>query len=416
MNYTLTDEGKKYVSSGLPEVKLAELLSSGSISIEEAKRSVGDFNIALLWAKKNGWVVIEGSRLKLVAEPRDTMLAKLKDVHGGKEVDKEALATLLSRRLVEEKRMTLEKQAQKLVGKEVTNLSKELIVTGRWKDVKLKPYNVEAPGRTVYPGKKHHYTAFLDWVKGKMVSLGFQEMRGPLVETEFWNMDALYMPQFHSARDIHDVYMVNNPKYADSIESKILNAVKDAHEKGVAGSTGWGYEYDTKRAHRLILRSHDTAISPRTLASKELKVPGKYFQLVRCFRYDVIDAKHLPDFNQLGGFVIEDGMNFRHLVGLLKLFAKEFAGTEKIKLVPAYFPFTEPSVELLAYHNELGWLEIAGAGIFRPEMLRPLGIGVPVIAWGIGVDRLAMIKMGINDIREMYSQDLNFVRKKEVIY
>jgi phenylalanyl-tRNA synthetase alpha chain len=156
MNYTLTDEGKKYVSSGLPEVKLAELLSSGSISIEEAKRSVGDFNIALLWAKKNGWVVIEGSRLKLVAEPRDTMLAKLKDVHGGKEVDKEALATLLSRRLVEEKRMTLEKQAQKLVGKEVTNLSKELIVTGRWKDVKLKPYNVEAPGRTVYPGKKHH--------------------------------------------------------------------------------------------------------------------------------------------------------------------------------------------------------------------------------------------------------------------
>ena len=397
-------------------MKLAEYLSGGARSMADAKKNVDNFNVALLWAKKNGWVVIEGGSLRLAAKPETDLPQKLRIISDGGRVDNDSLSVLISRRLAEEDRMTLDRQAQKLVGKEVANLSRELIATGKWKDVRLKPYNVEAAAKTTYPGKKHHYTAFLDWVKAKMVSLGFQEMKGPIIETEFWNMDALFMPQFHSARDIHDVYMVRNPKYADSIDGKVLGAVKDAHEKGVAGSAGWGYDYDTKRAHRLILRSHDTAISPRTLASKELKVPGKYFQLVRCFRYDVIDAKHLPDFNQLGGFVVDEGLNFRHLVGLLKLFAREFAGTDKIKLVPAYFPFTEPSVEMLAYHNELGWMELAGAGVFRPEMVRPLGVDKPVIAWGIGIDRLAMIKMGINDIREMYSQDLGFVRKKEVVF
>ncbi len=419
VDYTLTDEGEGYLIMKPPEVRLAELLSKQkykTMSIKEARPHADEFSIALLWAKKNGWVTVEGDRLRLISEYDDTITEKLRAIKHNLEIDPKSLELLISRRLVSEHRMTLEKQAQKLVGKEITTLSKELIATGRWREVKLKPYNVEAASKVIYPGKKHHYTAFLDWVKCKMVALGFEEMRGPVIETEFWNMDALYMPQFHSARDIHGVYQLKDPKYADNMDPAIVNAVKDAHEKGVAGSKGWGYAYDTNHAHRLILRSHDTSISSRTLASNDLKIPGKYFQLVRCFRPDVIDASHLPDFNQLGGFVIEEGMNFRHLVGLLRLFAREFAGTEKIKLVPSYFPFTEPSVEMLAYHGERGWMEIAGAGVFRPEMLKPLGVDVPVIAWGIGVDRLAMIKMGMGDIRDMLSQNIDFIRKKEVVY
>ena len=413
-NFILTDEGRKYLREGMPEVRLAELLSSGSKSMEEAKRKTENFNVALLWAKKNGWVSIENGQLRLVSHPRDALHEKLQAVSEGRDIDKETLSVLLARRLVAEQRMTLEKQAQRLVGKEVANLSKELIATGRWKDVKLKPYNVEAAGRTIYPGKKHHYTAFLDWVKARLTALGFEEMRGPIIETEFWNMDALYMPQFHSARDIHGVYQLKDPKYADKLDDKWIEPVKTAHESGVAGSSGWGYKFDADQAHRLVMRSQGTALSARQLPNA--KVPGRYFSIARCFRPDVIDASHLPDFFQIEGIILDKTLTFRHLVGVLKMFAREFAGTEKIKLVPSYFPFTEPSVELVAYHKDMGWLELGGAGVFRPEVTKPFGVDVPVIAWGLGIDRIAMLNMGVRDIREMFSQDLNYIRKKEVVY
>ena len=416
VDYVLTDEGLRYAKDGLPEIRLAEILSQKPMQISEAKSRIDDFNVALLWCKKNGWVSIDNGSLKLLKKPEDSLAKKLKQVHDGKEVDGESLKILLDRRLVRENRMTLEEQAKRLVGKEVANLSKELISTGRWIDVRLKPYSVDVESKVIYPGKRHHYAAFLEWVKDRLVALGFEEMRGPIIETEFWNMDALFMPQFHSARDIHDVYMLKDPKYSDSIEGKVLESVKSAHEKGVSGSTGWGYSYDTNRAHRLILRSQGTAISARTLASGP-KIPGKYFSIARCFRHDVIDATHLPDFFQVEGIIAEKGLNFRHLVGILKMFAKEFAGTEKIKLVPGYFPFTEPSVELIAYNNELGgWLELGGAGIFRPEVTKPLGVEVPVIAWGLGIDRIGMMNMHVKDILEMFSADLDFIRKKEVVY
>ena len=164
-----------------------------------------------------------------------------------------------------------------------------------------------------------------------------------------------------------------------------------------------------------MLRSHDTAISSRVLSSPGLEIPGKYFQMVRCFRYDVVDATHLADFNQTGGFVIEQGIHFGHLKNLLRLFAEEFCQTDQVKVKPSYFPFTEPSAELLVKHPDLGWIELAGSGIFRPEMCLPLGVSAPVIAWGIGLERLAMFKLGIKDIRQLFSPDLDFIRKSKVI-
>ena len=184
----------------------------------------------------------------------------------------------------------------------------------------------------------------------------------------------------------------------------------------MAGSKGWPYTFDVKRTHRHILRTHDTAISPRALASPQLKTPGKYFQMVRCFRYDDIDSTHLADFSQTGGFIIEEDVNLKHLFGLLKLFAEEFCQTESIKIVPAYFPFTEPSASLYAKHPEMGWIELGGSGIFRPEMLGALGVKQPVIAWGIGLERLAMVKLGTDDIRQLFSQDLSFLRNSKVMY
>jgi len=241
-------------------------------------------------------------------------------------------------------------------------------------------------------------------------------MAGPIVETDFWDMDALFMPQFHSARDIHSAFYIKEPKYG-RIDENFIKKVKQAHENGFnTGSKGWQYKFDEKQSHRLLLRTQTTACSARKLSSKDLKIPGKYFAIGRCFRPDVIDATHAADFNQVEGIIVEENLNFKHLKGLLRMFAEEFCGTDEVKIVPDYFPFTEPSAELQAKHPEMGWIELGGAGIFRPEMVKPLlGKEVSVLAWGIGIDRIAMFNLGINDIRKLFSHDLEFLRNKKII-
>ncbi len=290
-----------------------------------------------------------------------------------------------------------------------------LLKSKGWFGKTFRRYDVSANVPQTNFGKVQMYRAFLDDVRQKFVSLGFQEMSGPIVESEFWNMDALFMPQFHSARDIHDVYYVESPSRM-SLDQSIIKRVKQAHESGVDGSTGWNYSFNVDKTCGTILRSQGTSCSSRILASPNLKIPGKYFGITRVFRKDVIDATHLADFNQTEGIVIEEGLNMRHLVGLLKMFAKEFAGTDEVRIVPGYFPFTEPSAELFAKHPTLGWVELGGAGIFRPEVVSPLlGRNVSVLAWGLGIDRLGMFKLGISDIRSLFSQDLDYLRNSKVV-
>lgn len=293
---------------------------------------------------------------------------------------------------------------------EISQLTPDILKDGSWRNKPFRKYTINLRPPRVAPGRKHPYREFLDLVKRRLVSMGFQEMRGPLVETEFWDMDALYMPQFHPARAIHDVYFVKNPTHADKIAEPFLSRVAEAHDNGgTTGSTGWGYQYDRERARRLILRSQGTAVSARTLATNPL-VPGKYFSIARCFRYDQVDATHATDFFQVEGIVLGEDINFRTLLGLLTLFAKEMAQAKESKFLPAYFPFTEPSVELHVRHPRLGWMELGGAGLFRPEVTHPLGVTVPVIAWGLGLDRMAMMALGLHDIRDLFSVDLEKVR------
>ena len=293
---------------------------------------------------------------------------------------------------------------------EISQLTPDMLKDGTWRHKPFRKYTINLPPPRIAPGRRHPYREFLDLVKHRLVGMGFQEMRGPLVETEFWDMDALFMPQFHPARAIHDVYFVKNPTHANKIAEPFLSRVAEAHEHGGAtGSTGWGYRYDRERARRLILRSQGTAVSARTLAANPL-VPGKYFSIARCFRYDQVDATHATDFFQVEGIVLGDDINFRTLLGLLTLFAKEMAQAQESKFLPAYFPFTEPSVELHVRHPRLGWMELGGAGLFRPEVTHPLGVTVPVIAWGLGLDRMAMMALGLHDIRDLFSVDLEKVR------
>ncbi len=296
-------------------------------------------------------------------------------------------------------------------GEEAGALTPEMLRTGSWRSARFRRYNIDVPPTRVQAGRSNPYCAFLEQLKDKLASLGFEEFDGPLVETEFWNGDALFMPQFHSARDIHDVYHIKSPTHAKGIEQPWLDQVAAAHENGwTTGSRGWGYSFDREFTRRLILRSQGTVLSAKTLP--KAKVPGKYFGVVRCFRYDQVDATHLADFYQTEGIVLGEEVNLRTLLGLLRMFAVEVAQAEEVKFVPGFFPFTEPSVEAHIKHPTLGWFELGGSGIFRPEVTEPLGIKVPVLAWGLGIDRMAMVSMGVKDIRDLFTPSLDDVRSR----
>ncbi|MCL2410565.1 MAG: phenylalanine--tRNA ligase subunit alpha [Treponema sp.] len=303
-----------------------------------------------------------------------------------------------------------------ITGDETGSLTQSMLEDGSWKGKTFRSYNVNIPPARLTPGRSNPYAKFLENVKDKLASLGFEEFDGPLVETEFWNSDALFMPQFHSARDIHDAYSIasaggdkDGVARAKSIDEPWLSNIASTHENGgTTGSRGWNYSFDRDFTKRLILRSQGTVLSAKQLPTA--KIPGKYFGIARCFRYDRVDATHLPDFYQTEGIVLGENVNLRTLLGMLEMFACEVAGAKEVKYVPGYFPFTEPSVEVHIKHPVLGWFELGGSGIFRPEVTESLGVNVPVAAWGIGIDRMALMALGLNDLRELFSHDIENVR------
>jgi phenylalanyl-tRNA synthetase alpha chain len=443
----LDTNGRKYLKDGLPEKRFLKLIKNKALTIteinEKGKFAKGEVSVCMGTLKKKAAIIITKERSEIAVKILDNgkkLLEKgmLEDqflqkefpieVASLKEEEKFALENLKKRKeivkvdLQKLKRAELTELGRKIidsgvqVGNFVDRLTKDMIKDGSWKSKPFRAYDVKINVPNIFGGKKQHYRRFLDEVRTKFLSLGFSEMFGPIVETDFWDMDALFMPQFHSARDIHSAYYLKEPKFG-KLDEALVKKIKAAHENGYnTGSKGWGYEFDVKQTHRQLLRTQGTALSARMLASNKLKIPGKYFAISRCFRPDVVDATHAVDFNQVEGIVVEEGLDFRHLKGLLKLFAEEFAQTDQIKITPAYFPFTEPSAELHAKHPELGWIELAGSGIFRPELVKPLvGKEVPVLAWGIGIDRLAMFNLGIKDIRKLFAHDLKFLRTVKVI-
>jgi len=410
--FVLTEEGRKYLRKGLPERRLVELLKrTGKITLKEAEKRVENFDIALQWAKKKGLVELKFDELVLVREPEGFPEEEaLKRVEAGEEVEEEILKILIQRNLVEK---VVKGDVDKLIGKEVTNLTPELIKTGIWKKVKFKPYSTETPGQKLSFGKLHFYKQFIDEVRERLIGMGFVEVRGPLVELNFWNCDALFLPSDHPSRSIHEVFFLKKPERGKVLDKELLERVRKTHENGwVTGSSGWGF-WDPELAKRLILRSHGTALSARILSKlRKEDIPFKMFSIAKCFRPDVIDAKHYIEFEQCEGIVVGEGLNFKHLLWYLKEIASS-AGVEKVRFRPSYFPFTEPSVELQGYMN--GWVELGGAGIFRPEVTLPLGVEVPVLAWGIGLGRLALVRAGLNDIRDLYTDKLELLAKKFLV-
>lgn len=300
---------------------------------------------------------------------------------------------------------------------EVSNLTSELILSGEWKNANLKPFNVSVAGPRLHAGKINPLTNFINEIRNIFLSMGFTEIKGPMVESAFFNFDALFQPQDHPAREMHDTFYLNNPKEAKLPKKELVEAVKSTHENGGdSGSLGWGYKWSYEIAKKVLLRTHTTATTCRRLAkyyNDNDQPPIKVFSIDKVFRNEKVDRSHLAEFIQVEGIVIDKNVTLCDLIGILKEFYLKM-GFPKIITRPGFFPYTEPSMEVAVYSEKLGnWLELAGSGIFRPEVTYPWGIKYPtrVLAWGMGLERLAMLRYGRKDIRDLYRNPIKWLRE-----
>ncbi|MBU0662172.1 MAG: phenylalanine--tRNA ligase subunit alpha [Candidatus Diapherotrites archaeon] len=430
-----TPKGADAAKNGVVEKRMLELLQQhgGKAGLDEIGKELNleraELNIALGIAKRNAWVSIgkggQGIELELTGLEKDVLgksylpeevlnRALGGTLAEGAMVGKERAIVddLIKRGLLKWEEKTERKAMLNARGRQALEEAGKINVSG---GAAGRAYNINSPVPELFAGKRQPYVQFLNLIRKRMVELGFKEMKERLIVQEFYNFDVLFQPQNHPARMWTDSYTMKEPKSGMLPDKKAVNAVSGAHETGgVSKSRGWGYKWSADIAARLMPNAHGTTADARQIV-EGIEIPGKYFVINRCYRPDVVDATHLVEFNQCDGFIVGDDLNFRSLLGMLKQFALEVAGAEKVKFLPDYYPFTEPSVQLSALHPEMGWIEFAGAGMFRPEMMENLGVKQPAIAWGMGIDRLAMFKLGIKDIRYLFSDDINWLRNAPLL-
>jgi len=436
--------GINYLKKELPErVLLNKLSIKKAIPIGEIKNVSGlnknEIKSAIGTLKKKVLIEIKEGKLKLTARPEDVskkmdeeiFMEKLPmDISKIYDLDKLALMNLRGRKdIVEiEERKTIEVRLSEL-GQKISkmNLDDDLIEAltpkilkqNKWKGKKFRRYNLNSPVPRIYGGKRHFVNQAIDYAKSIWLEMGFKEMSGNNVETGFWVFDSLFTAQDHPVREMQDTFYLKGitgklPERCKKKEDCILFNIQKAHEGGVDGSKGWQYEWNEEDAKRVLLRTHTTSLSVRKL--RELRdtgeFPAKYFAIGKCFRNETVDWSHGFEFNQTEGIVVDENANFRQLLGYLIQFYKKM-GFEKIRIRPAYFAYTEPSLEIDVWNKERKkWVELGGAGMFRPEVTIPMfGKHIPVLAWGQGFDRIITDFFEINDLREVYKNDINKLRE-----
>ncbi|MGQ9708485.1 MAG: phenylalanine--tRNA ligase subunit alpha, partial [bacterium] len=299
------------------------------------------------------------------------------------------------------------------IPEEVTQLEPEMLATGSWRNLRFRRYDVTLPVKPRYPGKEHPLQRIVAEARRAFLEMGFEETSSPIVEIAFWDFDALFQPQDHPAREMQDTFYLSESESHKLPDDSIVRRVAQTHEDGAdTGSKGWRYHWDKKEAARLLLRTHTTAATIRALAQNP-KPPRKVFCIGKVFRRENMDATHLPEFIQIDGIIVDENASLVTLFGTLAQFYRKM-GAKEVRFRPSYFPYTEPSVEVFAHLGRLGWVEMGGAGVFRQEVTRPLGCPVRVLAWGLGLERLAMMRFGVNDIRKLYWADINWLREAKL--
>lgn len=422
----LDENGKKYREHGLPEITflktlesshhpitLDELHSKNVLQKEEVMVSLGLLKSKSAINFENGKLSItEQGKEMLKKESLEQKFLKEKFPMNADSLQPEkkyAMDSLLKRKKIisVEKisglKFSLTEDGKNLLKLDLSDdsiesLSPELLRSGEWKNKKFRKYSINASTPKIAGGRRHPLDLVIDRMKEIWIEMGFKEMKGPWVETAFWCMDSMWIPQDHPAREMQDTFYL---PYEGTLPKATARKVARVHEDGgKSGSKGYGYKWDSEVAKKLVLRTHTTATTFRTL-NEGLNPPEKYFCIGRIFRNEAVDSTHLPEFHQIEGFIMGKGLTLRDLMGYIKEFYRRM-GITKIKFRPTYNPYTEPSMEALGWNEQLGkWIELINSGMFRPEALEPYGIKVPVIAWGLGVERLAMMVYGRDNIRDI---------------
>ena len=436
----LGKNGKVYEKKGLPERQLLEFIEKNNhIELKDAIKKCGlnenEFKAALGALKKRAMIEVKQGNLVLNAKKSEIEKKTLEEQllnHLPIEYEKLAPEQLFALNSLKERREIVEINEKQIINFELTSIGKsiikedltktegmieqltsEMIKSESWKGKKFRRYDVTSPVPKISGGKRHFVNQSTDYAREIWSQMGFKEMSGDILVSSFWNFDALFTAQDHPVREMQDTFFINHN--SNLPDKKIVEAVKQAHEKGIAGSKGWQYKFNEDISKKMLLRTHTTCLSVQTLAkirSEKQPLPQKYFSVGKCFRNETLDWKHAFEFNQTDGIVVDRNANFKNLLGYLQQFFKKM-GFEKIRFRPSFFPYTEPSVEIDVWHPERKiWLELGGAGIFRPEVTIPLiGENIPILAWGPGFDRMLMDYYEIKDLREMYSNDLSQLRK-----
>lgn len=436
--YALTEEGARYAEIGLPERRILEIAGTEGVPISEIEDP--SLKVGIGWLKKKGWASVEAGKIMPTGPApagKDEEILEALSFQGetsASALDAEALKLLKSRGLVEsrtQKSWCLKVDPAKIDMKfgevdlyvSVNRITSDMIKNGVWGAEKkgdsyfrydgglhrASPYDVTLPAERVYPGKVHPYQSLLTRMREIMLEMGFTEIKGEIVQSSFWNFDALFQPQDHPAREMQDTFYLDSraeiPDYA---------RVKEMHERGGdVGSAGWGGTWNPEVARREVLRTHTTSITIKYLADHP-DPPVKAFSIDRVYRREAIDPTHTPEFEQLEGVIMDEGLSFANLLGVLKEFYAKM-GFDEVRFRPGYFPYTEPSVEPEVYIEGLGWVELGGAGVFRREVTAPFGIDHPVLAWGLGVGRLAMLRLGLKDLRLLYQSDVGWLRDAPLV-
>jgi len=434
--------GLLYVKQGLPERRLANLIAEkNSLPLKEAARlsklNENEFKAALGALKRkamitliNENIILSGRKEELTEKtleekfletlPRDSRDLKPEEKYSFDNLrSRKEIIDIQNKKIIEFTILPLGEQLMKksLGSKEMIEaITPVLIKTGAWKGKRFRRYDILSPVPKIYGGKRHFVNQATDYAKKLWLEMGFKEMTGGIVISGFWNFDALFTAQDHPVREMQDTFFING-KTAKLPDKKLVNEVKSAHEGRIKGSKGWDYEWHEEDAKKVLLRTHTTCLSIQTLKkiAESKEFPAKYFALGKCFRNETIDATHGFQFNQTEGIVIDENANFRQILGYLIEFFKKM-GYEKIRIRPSYFPYTEPSLEIEVYHPIFKkWLELGGAGMFRPEVTIPIfGKHIPVLAWGPGFDRIIMEFFNINDFRDIYGNNITKLREMKI--
>ncbi len=438
-SYSLTDPDS--LREGLPERRALRIIDAagGSISLSDlASKMPGEDNIAIGWLMRKKLISMSGDGDAKTASLNDAGRAMLSSTTPDEdlvarmiegpvpesEADPKVVKDLKGRKgMIRENETAVRKVTLTDAGTEAArsglevreeeaDVTDDLIQSGKWKDAAYRRYDVRTFAPAVYPAKKNPLTRLGNDVRRLFTDMGFTEMSSEYVQPAFWNMDALFIPQDHSARDMQDTFFLDRPASLTLDDRDLVAKIRAIHENGGdTGSRGWGGKWSEEKASQALLRTHSTVSSIRYIANHP-DAPQKAFSISRIFRKESIDATHLPEFSQIEGIVIDENASLDMLVALIREFYSRM-GFDEIHVRPSYFPYTEPSLELEVFFNGK-WLELGGAGIFRPEVLAPFGVKVPVLAWGFGFERLAMLKWNIKDIRDLYIADLEALRRNTV--